>query len=284
MTAAKWRGLLAALLVAAAAQLQVIGAGLPRTGTESLAEALTLLGYGWNTHAFCNPPRKCQEAACIWMEQGNFTPLLEAVVDAKMGFVVDSPLFLAFREFAEHFPEAKVVLTVRDDSSTWYRSFAEMQQLIFGDELPRGFTTPEFLRRNDTWMYCDMLPHVKFDCDIYTDDPPPGMVARCKRGYESHNLKVQQAIPKERLLVFNVKDGWEPLCSFLGLPVPSVPFPRNNEYVKVLKERKLRQRRNRAWWFMARVCLAMVLLALLASKRVRGWLRRAIFAKKEALE
>uniref|UniRef100_A0A7S4WF48 Sulfotransferase domain-containing protein n=1 Tax=Alexandrium monilatum TaxID=311494 RepID=A0A7S4WF48_9DINO len=280
------RSLLAALLVAAtAAQLQVIGAGLPRTGTESLAEALTLLGYGWNTHDACNWPEKCHFAARIWMDQGNFTPLLEAVVDAKMGFVVDAPFCIAFRELAEHFPEAKVVLTVRDDSSTWYRSFAQKQQLLYetlvGDESPGGFTTFDFLKMGDTILYYMHLPQVKFDCDIYTDDPPPEMVARCKRGYESHNTKVRQAIPEGRLLVYNVKEGWEPLCKFLGLPVPSVPFPHNNMFLDLLKKRRLNRRLKR---LLALICLAVVPLALLASERVRGWLRRTIFAKKEALE
>uniref|UniRef100_A0A7S4SMH6 Sulfotransferase n=1 Tax=Alexandrium monilatum TaxID=311494 RepID=A0A7S4SMH6_9DINO len=125
------------------------------------------------------------------------------------------------------------------------------------------------------------MPQVKFDCDIYTDDPLPDMVDRCKQGYESHIMKVRQAIPKERLLVYNVKEGWGPLCSFLGLPVPSVPFPHNNQFATFLKEQRLKRRLNQ---HLPRVCFAMVPLALLASERVRGWLRRTILAKKDALE
>ena len=46
--------------------------------------------------------------------------------------------------------------------------------------------------------------------------------------YEEHNELVKQTIPKENLLVWNLKDGWEPLCTFLNVPIPDVPIPREN--------------------------------------------------------
>ena len=61
------------------------------------------------------------------------------------------------------------------------------------------------------------------------------------RRFNKHNETVLSTVPKERLLVFDAKQGWEPLCNFLGVPVPDVPFPQSNkrdEFVNRIKNIK----------------------------------------------
>ena len=54
--------------------------------------------------------------------------------------------------------------------------------------------------------------------------------------YEDWNEFVQHKIPKDRLLVFNAKQGWEPLCEFLGKPIPEGPYPRAPNVSKTMRK------------------------------------------------
>jgi len=112
------------------------------------------------------------------------------------------------------------------------KSFLEMQELVF--HMKPGKRVTEVFPDNH-WLYCDQLPHSLFGCDVFGAEVLPEDVRSCLDGYDLHNKKVRETIPPERLLVFNVKDGWGPLCEFLGKPVPSIPFPFNNEYVRRLR-------------------------------------------------
>ena len=46
---------------------------------------------------------------------------------------------------------------------------------------------------------------------------------------------VKESVPEEKLLIFSVKEGWEPLCNFLELPIPNEPFPNTND-TKMMKK------------------------------------------------
>jgi len=189
--------------------LKVIGAGLGRTATFSLKFALEHLGLGPCHHmseVFANGRYQVP----LWLETIAGRPDWDAVFD---GFhaTTDYPACTYWRELAEHYPEAKVVLTVRDADS-WFDSvsatiFSEgMQGSLVGS--PLG----------------DMMRGVifdHFDGDI-TDR------AYMTDWFERRNQAVIDSLPPERLLVFSPKEGWEPLCAFLGVPVPEGPFPRAN--------------------------------------------------------
>jgi hypothetical protein len=126
--------------------------------------------------------------------------------------IVDWPGAYFWRELTAAHPQAKVVLTVRDPAR-WYDS---IEQTIFrmsaesGSE--PGLDVPNEIIRDRTFQ------------GRLTDR------AHCQAVFARHNQAVQEAIAPDRLLVFDVKEGWEPLCAFLGVSVPQdEPFPHAND-------------------------------------------------------
>jgi hypothetical protein len=187
--------------------LSVIGAGFGRTGTLSLKQALEELGVGPCYHMM--EVIKKPGGAAQW----------EAVADGKAldwedvfdGFrsTVDWPSATYYRELAEAFPDAKVILSLRDPES-W---FASTQATIF----KQAFDDP-----NDQFsrMASKVIGRL-FDHRMHDKAHVIGV-------YNRHNETVQQVIPADRLLVYNVAEGWSPLCAFLGVPVPEGPMPKVN--------------------------------------------------------
>jgi hypothetical protein len=127
---------------------------------------------------------------------------------------VDWPTACFFRELATEYPAAKFVLTLRDPER-WADSFgATIYKLLAGKD-----QAPEEMQ---AWleMASDIIARTGF---------PPGLDrAELVRAFNAHNDAVKEAIPADRLLVFEVKDGWAPLCDFLDVPVPDMDFPRTN--------------------------------------------------------
>lgn len=200
--------------------MKVICAGLAKTGTTSLAKALQVLGY--KVYDF---KEHYEFHLQQWLDSfetdchPNFKEIYQGV-DA----VTDVPPAFWFEEISADFPEAKVVLTVRDSEDAWLKSWKEHLQL--GSEFfMRFYTRPLFIVV--PWMrkmkrFLDTLHQA-----IYGSfNPQATALYRVK--YRQHNERVQAVIPAEKLLVFNVKQGWKPLCEFLGCDVPSTPFPRAN--------------------------------------------------------
>ena len=199
--------------------MKVICAGLAKTGTTSLARALQVLGY--NVYDF---KEHCEFHLQQWLDSfetghhPNFKEIYQGV-DA----VTDVPPAFWFEEISAVFPEAKVILTVRDSEDAWLKSWKEHLQL--GKEFVTFYTKPLFIVV--PWMrkarhFVDTSRRA-----IYGSfNPEATALYRVK--YRQHNERVQAVIPAEKLLVFNVKQGWKPLCEFLGCDVPSIPFPRVN--------------------------------------------------------
>lgn len=232
---------LAALATGARGELKVIGAGLPRTGTESLAAALRILGYGGVEHDECNPPSECQMTACAALLGGPVQPAVDVVRRAGWQAISDEPLCLLYEPLAAAFPEAKVVLTVRDTADEWYQSFSHMQEYVWSLKVESGVVkqyaniTGDSFFKAQPWNMCDQLPHSLINCPIFSESQPDEVRRGCSDGYTSFNARVESVIPRERLLVFNVKEEWDPLCEFLGVPVPKVPFPHDNTYMNRLQ-------------------------------------------------
>jgi hypothetical protein len=136
---------------------------------------------------------------------------------------VDGPAGEDFAfEMASLFPNAKVLLSVRDSDEVWHRSFKNTIGVQYGDSWRTFFYRVTMYPVGFLWK-------VQLLCDALGDrwgrvygGPTPKM-------HSSHNAMIKAGIPAERLLVFNVKEGWEPLCRFLGKPVPDVEFPRIND-------------------------------------------------------
>lgn len=180
--------------------LHVIGAGLGRTGTLSLKLALEQLGLGPCYHMLE------VRAAPERLEHWNRIAAGESVSwdEVFTGFwsTVDWPACNYWRELVATYPDAKVILSLRDPES-WFRS---TQATIFSDEVQQG--APPSIRK----ILTDVV-----GSDLHDRE-------RCIAAFERHNAAVRAGVPADRLLVFDAKQGWEPLCTFLGVPVPDAPF------------------------------------------------------------
>jgi hypothetical protein len=198
--------------------LAVIGAGLGRTGTLSLKLALETLGLGPCHHM--EEVMKHPEQIPIWHAAGRGQAVDWAALLKEYRSTVDWPSAQFWRELAARFPEAKVLLTVRD-RARWYESFSKtiMTLMSAREAAPNDTMKAIFDMAKDT------IIQRAFDGRL--DDPAHVMAC-----FDRHNAAVKAAIPPERLLVYEVAQGWEPLCRFLGRPVPAMPFPRVNSSVE----------------------------------------------------
>jgi len=188
--------------------LQVIGAGLGRTGTLSLKLALEKLGLGPCFHMaelMLHPER-----TPLWVAAADGKPDWEAVF-AGYSSTTDYPACLYWRELATAYPKAKLVLTKRDKDK-WFES---TQATVFSEAMTariRGSPLEPFFEKT-VWRDFGARIHDHAFMTSY---------------FEKHNAEVEAGVAKTRLLVYDVAHGWDPLCEFLGVPVPDAPFPKVN--------------------------------------------------------
>jgi hypothetical protein len=194
--------------------LEVIGPGFGRTGTNSLRLALERLGLGpcHHMHELSLHPAQVPR----WVAAARGEPVDWEAVFAGYRAQVDWPGARYWRTLAEVFPDARVVLSVRP-SDAWYRSFAG----TIAPELHAPPSTPEPLAADRRRMQRETIAEQVFGGRLSDR-------AHAIAVFERHNAEVRRTIAPERLLVFDVTEGWEPLCRFLGVPVPPEPFPRTN--------------------------------------------------------
>jgi hypothetical protein len=188
--------------------LDVVGVGLGRTGTLSLKVALEMLGFKPCYHmveVWANPA-----SIGDWLEAANGRPDWQKIFDG-FSATVDYPGCHFWRELTAAYPKAKVVLTVRDPEG-WFES---TQATIF---------SPQLRDRVGVSPAAEFLQKTVWDAFGSRIDDRDHMIAM----FERHSAEVRRAIPSDRLLVLEVAQGWEPLCEFLGVPVPNKPFPRLN--------------------------------------------------------
>ena len=192
--------------------LEVIGAGYSRTGTLSLKHALEILGIGRCYHFTELLKRR---HATSWLAVLDGAPPNWDELFAGYSATVDWPAVTYYRELADHYPGAKVILTIRDPVQ-WHASLKEAL-------LPLRRVLPSWVpwasrisRLTDLTIWQGTFKGRAEDREF--------AIARFQR----HSEEVRAGIEEERLLVYDVKEGWEPLCKFLGCPIPDTPFPRTN--------------------------------------------------------
>ena len=195
--------------------LSIIGAGLGRTGTLSLKSALEQIGFEPCFHGLDGSRQVLEQ---VMGAVNRAAPDWDGVFEGYRA-AVDVPTYWIYRQLADRYPAAKVILTVRDPQD-WFEST---------QALGRSFESVTFAGESlvlRTSLRDKMLSGVF-----------GGAVAQMARfedrdsriaAYEQHNAEVRSSIPAQRLLVFDVKEGWAPLCDFLHVPIPAVPFPRLN--------------------------------------------------------
>jgi len=187
--------------------LKVVGSGLGRTGTKSLQTALNMLGFGPCHHmveVFAKP-----ESMALWIEAAAGRPDWNAIFNGYNS-MVDYPGASYWRQLAEYYPDAKVLHSERDPDK-WFDS---TQATIFE---PGSMAT-----RSEGPMAPFFNSVISpFRANIHDR-------AYMTDYFRRHNEEVKRAIPPERLLVYEAGQGWEPLCRFLGVPVPDAPYPSEN--------------------------------------------------------
>ena len=207
--------------------MKLIGAGLPRTGTLSQKIALEMLGFAPCYH-MVHVLTDLDEAP-RWRQalDGDLS-----AADVLGGFeaTVDWPGSFFYRDLVERHPDAKVLLSVRDGDA-WARSMREtIWGVIYGDCLIRHLSDAR--RSVDTqWDgYMALMTEMWRRSGLIhdADTTAQEMAAAMDR----YNQEVARVVPAERLLVWSVSDGWEPLCAFLEVPVPEEAFPRVNDSVQ----------------------------------------------------
>jgi len=186
--------------------LKVVGAGLGRTGTLSLKLALEHVGFGPCYHMLeitSAPEVRFPQ----WMQVIQGSPDWDAIFDG-FASTVDYPTANYWRELTDYYPDSKVILYTRD-AEGWFdsvtRTIFSPDSLVKTSEAPLG----EFFRQAVTRDFHDRIGDRAFMVDYY------------RRREE----EVIASLPPERLLVHRLGDGWEPLCAFLGVPVPDEPYP-----------------------------------------------------------
>ena len=193
--------------------LQIIGAGLGRTGTLTLKTALERLGFGPCHHmveVFANP-----EQIPFWNRAAKGEAVDWEELYGSYRATVDWPGCHFYAQLAERYPQAKVILSHRDPER-WYES---MSETIIPGMAGMGLDT----MTDDHPMLFGGL--------IIARDTFAGNFSKANAiaAFERHNAEVRQRIPEDRLLVFEAKQGWEPLCAHLGVPAPDEKFPHVND-------------------------------------------------------
>jgi hypothetical protein len=196
--------------------LELIGAGLGRTGTLSLKAALERLGYAPCYHMI--EILTAPERARHWLEQTRAGRRDWERIFRGYRATVDWPAAAFWQELAARYPRAKVLLSLRD-SDRWYDSVMSTIYQVMTRALPER--APATLRD-----FHAMVTRLIFE---QTFGGRLADRAHAKRVFEAHNQAVIDAIPASRLLVYRPGDGWEPLCRFLDVPVPDEEFPHLND-------------------------------------------------------
>jgi hypothetical protein len=229
--------------------IKVIGAGFGRTGTLSLKAALETLGFGPCYHmseVFAHP-----EHFALWTAAWRGQPIDWDALFQGYQATVDWPGCTFYQELMRQYPDAKVLLSVRDPEA-WYESICHLHELThrlpfrwLASVLPRMrrmARVPEEIVWNGTFQ--GRLADRTFAIDVFN----------------RHIAEVQRHVPPERLLVYNVRQGWEPLCRFLDAAVPQgVPFPHLNDRAST---GQLIRQMNRRVEVVSYAALASVVLAV----------------------
>lgn len=201
--------------------IHVIGVGLPRTGTASLKAALEILGFGPCHHMqeLFKYPNQLEEFLRAHDGQNvNFRKLLKGYQS-----IVDEPGLAFYKEIHQMYPQAKLVLTVRDSSEKWFESFSN--------------TVGPFFTTNSYFLTVYWVRLLRLQCILCHKIWKKWNHEFGHIGPDFHdrfNARIISENSDKNLLIFNCKEGWSPLCKFLEVDIPqNVPFPHVNDTQKI---------------------------------------------------
>jgi len=192
--------------------LQLIGAGVGRTGTHSLKIALEQLLGRPCYHMF--EVLQHPDHIAVWQAAADGEPVDWHALMSGYAAAVDWPPASFWRELASAYPDAPVLLSVRP-ADEWWRSADKTIWAVSRRPEPDDPTMASQMR-----MVKSILA-ARFTDRPFDEGPS-------KAAYAKHNAEVRASVPAERLVEWQPGDGWEPICNALGLPVPDEPFPHVN--------------------------------------------------------
>ncbi|PIG82151.1 NAD dependent epimerase/dehydratase [Aspergillus arachidicola] len=237
-------------------QIQVIGAGLPRTGTASFSTALTILlndpVYHGGTQLTRGPPSELKTWICIlraWLG-GDKPTVLSLIKDRLDGYaaITDAPGCQLLPELLELYPDAKVICTVRDPIA-WEKSMNQIH----------GFA-------HFTWLLRQQWSNLYADGRRFSSVKEVSDTLPQRAIYSKHVAWLQENVPADRLVFFDVREGWEPLCKALGKDVPTdIPFPHVNDSEGIARTAKYHIRHALIRW---------VAISAISGIAIIGFIRR----------
>ena len=204
--------------------MKVFGAGFGRTGTMSLKFALEKLRIGpcYHMREVVSRPSHIK----LWYDISRGEHPSWNRLFSGFNSAVDFPVCLFYKQLINIFPEAKFILTLRD-FDTWYISTANTIYKV-PSILPDWFERVVYPIRMFIVMQVNLI-WVGLFKNNFSDRESTKLV------YYEHIESVKKIIPADKLLIYNVKEGWEPLCEFLDVDVPDIPFPKVNDTVEMLR-------------------------------------------------
>ena len=239
-------------------EIEVIVAGLGRTGTMSMQAALEILGYkAYHFGSVPMEPGHCQ----LWRERAEGKVDTKTVFDAvtARGYTatMDSPMCDVYLEQLELYPNAKVILTSHPRGAAgWAKSYTTLMEFVRAQSRPFSIWYPNFMGwiplikdfngiRNMIGVPVLGLQPGEMCYGLW--DKGPGMNKWLEGLYEQHNAHVRKHVPAHQLLEYDVSQGWDPLCKFLDKPVPNEPFPHVNDSATMKRTKKIVQAVVYAW-------------------------------------
>jgi hypothetical protein len=210
--------------MAGSTDLRLIGAGLPRTGTLTQKLALEELGFAPCYHWV--DVLADLDHVQLWDRALDGEILWDEILDGARS-TADWPGGYFYRELMEAYPEAKVLLSVRDPES-WERSFRETIWTMSHGKSLMPLLSRARAEIDPRWhAYLELVDRMFWGPQgtFAAGDEPAQMIEQML----AHHEEVKRVVPAERLLVWEVTDGWEPLCEFLEVDVPDGPMPHAND-------------------------------------------------------
>ena len=207
--------------------IKVIGAGFPRTGTNTLRESLELLGFNKTYHMkqlLVHP-----ENLHYWtrLSETHTTDWEELYRGYQA--TVDFPCYPWYKEHMKQYPEAKVILSLRPFEK-WYESYLNTIWQAHNPSEARKAEMEQKVAAEPAFK--PVMAVMAFGKQTMNDEHFQGRFLDkefMEKVFNEHNESVKNYVPANKLLVFDVCEGWEPLCKFLEVPVPAEPLPHTNK-------------------------------------------------------
>jgi len=187
---------------------------------------------------------------------------MKLIAESGYQAVADLPCSLFYKQILEEFPDCKFILTTRENSEVWFRSWETLSKSITTSIFLGGLLFPKLAQYSSyiRWIHAVVNKDASYLTSTFPKDE--SIKENAIASYEEHNRRVRELIPADRLLEYSVKEGWEPLCEFLEIDeCPTTPFPKTNS------ARSLQAQCNSAFWAATIFLLFMISRARNAVKK-----------------